>query len=114
MQTPTEQRKDRNKGGLVKNQESHDGVGETTTVPEEQVRESVGGAQKEKESSESWIGSRHASSSGRLAGDLVVATVLPLALPPIVLVVVHLRALVGVAGIVEGVLETALAALAEA
>jgi hypothetical protein len=50
----------------------------------------------------------------RLAADLLVATVLPLALLPVVLEVLHLGAVLGVAAVVKGVFETALAALAQA
>jgi hypothetical protein len=50
----------------------------------------------------------------RLVVDLLVATVLPLALLPVVLEVLHLGAVFGVAAVVEGVFETALAALAQA
>lgn len=44
--------------------------------------------------------------------DRPVTLVVPLALLPVILVVLHLSALVVVAGIIQGVLETAAAALA--
>jgi hypothetical protein len=50
----------------------------------------------------------------KLVADLLVATVLPLALLPVVLEVLHLGAVLGVAAVIKGVFETALAALAQA
>lgn len=46
--------------------------------------------------------------------DLLVTTVLPLALSPVIVEVLHLVAAVAGGGISQGVLETALAALAQA
>lgn len=53
------------------------------------------------------------TSSGNLL-NLAVTTVSPLACFPVVLVVLHLVALVGVLVVVESMLETALSALAQA
>lgn len=52
--------------------------------------------------------------SSLLVVDLLVATVLELAGFPVVLEVLHLSAVLGVLVVVEGVLETALATLAQA